>query len=155
MSAGIRFTGGVTTTDVTCPMCGALNRVPYDLTYPSKRQLVTCAAQVGLDDKGGCGEEFAYHVTVAVTGHTAALGEWKAGPTVFKGEAVDPEDADDERARQALRDRLRVLPPRDAGVADKVSEGGERLDERSDDQPLAARATKGKPPLIARQGRPL
>lgn len=159
----IRVSNGMSETEVACPMCGVINHLPYDITNPSRRQLVVCGKRFGVAGNDGCGEEFAYHVTVAVTGHTAALGDWKAGPTVIRGEVDEPEDEGDRKAQEDLRARLSRIPvkPGKEGQGPGSDEEGKEAGEGSgDEQPaevgdMVRRAKAGKPPLIGRRGREL
>ncbi len=157
MSGQIRFTGGVTSTEVACPLCGVINELPYDITNPSKRQIVTCGKKFGSPgDQGGCGEEFVYHVSVAVTGYTAPIGDWKPGPTTYKGEVPEVETEEEKREREALAKRLSSAPVRgkDSAEADAGDDGGED-DEAATVRNGAGRPSGGKPPLIGRRGRQL
>ena len=181
---GPRINGTVMQAEVACPMCGTINALPFDFNQPSRRQIASCDGMVPDGENkasGGCGEEFAYHVSIAITSHTAALGEWRSGPTVVRGDVDEVEDEDDRKAAEALRDRLSRMPVKTkeggfssgSGVSEGEAVGGEAVsrktgeedkDDDKDEEKEGARwsgqgdprrMNNSKPPLIARRGRVL
>lgn len=158
MSGQIRFTGGVTSTEVACPLCGVINELPYDITNPSKRQIVTCGKKFGSPgDQGGCGEEFVYHVSVAVTGYTAPIGDWKPGPTTYKGEFPEVETEEEKREREALAKRLASAPVRSKETPKDESEDGVGEDDPASEVRAngggMVQQVKSRVPLVGRRGR--